>query len=383
MSAALLPRASLAAALLLSAAAPLASQPTVRLPAADRALAGRAAPVFTASGLEDVGSVAFDARDQLYVLDPRRGQVRVYSPAGALVRTLGGPPALQVPVRMAVLADGGVAVSDMAQQAVVVLGPDGAVRRTLPFARLGGIPALWGMQGHPRGGIVSTVHDRTGRPVLSLSPLTEAGRSVTVHPGLPPQQVRRPVQTGTLRYEASVPLTFAPSLLWTVVPGGEVAVAAETGYRVELRGPSGSRARILTRPVRARAVTARDQERAREERMAKVSGARVFGGPGGAAPAAGGMGAQLTTMAFADSMPAIRGLAADPAGVLWIGRASAVYLDPGPVDLVTPAGAYLGTLPRETIPDAISPGGLAAYVEKTETPRVVVRRIPAEWRPRR
>lgn len=56
--------------------------------------------------------------------------------------------------------------------------------------------------------------------------------------------------------------------------------------------------------------------------------------------------------------------------------------EPGPIDLVTPEGNYLGTITGSRLPDAISRGGLAAYIERDENDveRVIVRRLPESWR---
>ena len=52
---------------------------------------------------------------------------------------------------------------------------------------------------------------------------------------------------------------------------------------------------------------------------------------------------------------------------------------PGPIDVITPEGEYLGTLPDSRMPNAFGPDGLVAYVEVDEldVPTVVVKRLPA------
>ena len=69
-----------------------------------------------------------------------------------------------------------------------------------------------------------------------------------------------------------------------------------------------------------------------------------------------------------------------PAGVrLWVERVGPVWGQPGPIDLVSPDGAYLGTIDadRTRLPAAFGPGGLAAFIEldALDVPTVVVRRI--------
>ena len=90
----------------------------------------------------------------------------------------------------------------------------------------------------------------------------------------------------------------------------------------------------------------------------------------------------LSEMEFADTIPALSGLRVAPSGKLWIGRTGPVVGEPGPIDLVTPEGQYLGTIMGSALPDAISRSGLAAYVERDDddVERVIVRRLPANWR---
>ena len=58
--------------------------------------------------------------------------------------------------------------------------------------------------------------------------------------------------------------------------------------------------------------------------------------------------------------------------------------DPSPIDIVTPNGLYVGTLPADKaiMPVAFGPDGLAAYIEidDMDVQTVVVRRLPKEIR---
>ena len=51
---------------------------------------------------------------------------------------------------------------------------------------------------------------------------------------------------------------------------------------------------------------------------------------------------------------------------------------PAPIDILTPDGAYVGTLANAAMPVAFGPDGLAAWLEINEldVPVVVVRRLP-------
>jgi hypothetical protein len=86
-------------------------------------------------------------------------------------------------------------------------------------------------------------------------------------------------------------------------------------------------------------------------------------------------------MEFSDTIPALQGLRVTPAGKLWVERTAQEVGDPGPVDLVTPEGRYLGTISGVGLPDAFSRSGLAAFVEYDQdgVARVIVRRLPQAW----
>ena len=388
MNATSLALAALAAGALLAAAGSVHAQPALTLPAADRPLVGRPAAVFSVSPRDagEPGPVAFDAADNLYVLDRRARQVVVFSPTGSVLRRMGAGT-LQHPLLMSVLADGQVAVADLARGGLVLFGRDGALARSVPFARVGGLPSPRGLRGHPRGGVVTTPLGAAGAVSLDWYALDAAGGHTRFHQGRPPARTEADSeeQTGRIRIGGAMPVVFAPELHFAVLPGGEVAFSDGTGYRVELRSPSGQPLRTLARALAPRPVTRADQEAARREREALAgSGVRVVGVGGDRSPTGGtgpsGLEALLLQMTFARVMPVVQGLAADPAGVLWIGRAGPAYGAPAPIDLVTPTGRYLGTV-TGAFPAAISRGGLAAYVERSgEGPRVVVRRLPAAWR---
>lgn len=57
---------------------------------------------------------------------------------------------------------------------------------------------------------------------------------------------------------------------------------------------------------------------------------------------------------------------------------------PGPIDVLTPAGQYVGTFATGsmTLPAAFGPDGLVAFIERDEfdVPTVAVKRLPAVLR---
>lgn len=90
---------------------------------------------------------------------------------------------------------------------------------------------------------------------------------------------------------------------------------------------------------------------------------------------------QIEQLEFFPELPVIVGLAASWNGKIWVQRRGREPQDLGPIDVLTPAGAYAGTMPAGAteIPDAFGPDGLAAWIESGDfdVPVVVVRRLPA------
>ena len=409
--------AALAGGLLHAAAAQ--AQQTVRLPEEDRALAMRATPVFavgTAEGREwemfsRVEQVAFDRGDNLYVLDGGAARVVVFDRAGKFVRQFGkkggGPGEFQVPVGLTVLSDGNVAVADLASRSYSLFAPDGRYLRSVAFPEEWSPMAIGGgsFAAHPRGGVVTAVRqappmtmDGTMRrqtlqatPIV-WQPFADGAQLVrlfnapteinTQSQGSEPRQGER-----TVTFRMSTPV-FSPRVNWGLLSGGEVVVSHTPGYTLKVMR-DGQPVRYIQRPMRERRVTERDREVARERRreaMRTGEGMRVVtvGGPGGGR---GGMPGRMSPerieqsvrdMEFAETIPAIQNLRVDGAGRIWVERTGEVWGDPGPIDVVSADGRYLGTVTGQKLPAAFSASGRAAWVEKDDlgVERVVVKQLP-------
>jgi hypothetical protein len=85
---------------------------------------------------------------------------------------------------------------------------------------------------------------------------------------------------------------------------------------------------------------------------------------------------------FAEVMSVVSGITTDPHGRVWVQRRNADGTAAGPIDLVDAAGRYIGTLPAQPLPSAVSASGLAAWIERDDlgVERIAVRRLPAGWR---
>jgi hypothetical protein len=411
-----------AASLLAHAA--VAQEGIVRLPAGDRMLAGTAPVVFTlgrAEGAEhemfgDVSGVAFDAAENLYVLDRLNARVGVYGRNGAFLRYIGrvgqGPGELIAPLQLAVSEDGMVAILDLGRPGFSVFRNDGRFVRNLPLG--GWIPGVGAaMRWHPDGGIVGIFRPAPPQILSSAEPIRLDGPAPLIFFPLNGGQPRRvfevpsravsggtrtPVAGEQNRFSVTLarPPVFAPAILHGPLPGGQLALSFTTGYTIRIVDLNGRTIRYLQRPMRVRRTTQEDRNRwmARErDRIRLGAGVTVVQtnpGSGSGAPLSQSQvraqrEQQLAETQFADTMPILQGMLAAPSGVLWIERTPRNVGEPGPVDLVTPRGQYLGTISGTGLPNAISRGGLAAYIQTDDSgvARVIVREIPGFWLGRR
>jgi hypothetical protein len=188
------------------------------------------------------------------------------------------------------------------------------------------------------------------------------------------------------------PPVFTPQVSWAALPDGGLAVSPGLQYEVRVVSPAGKVDAVLTRPVRPRNVTNRDRDAARDrarQTMETGEGAlRVEENNGRRSISAGrGMPRQqieqrLAALEFAEQVPVVRGLRVDNAGNIWVQRDGGPGSDDYPIDILTPAGEYRGTIRGIDLPNAFGPSGLAAFIETDDLgiQRVVVRRMPDGWR---
>jgi hypothetical protein len=337
--------------------------------------------------------------------------VLVFGPDGRFVRQVGkrggGPGEFEAPVSIAIAADGSLAVFDLAHRNFSIFGADGAFRRSVPLPENAGMLAR-PIAPHPSGGVVGILRPmlmadeaRSGTIVsrtqdLTLLPLAARGTQRKLF-SLPDQTTAQTSNSGSgNRVERTVrvqgPPMFSPQPFWGVLPGGGVAIAHTGDYTVKVLDANGRLVRQIRRPTRVRRTTERDKERARERRREQVQSGRGMiqitrgDGPGGRAPRIpnrAGIEQQLMDMQFAETIPPIQGMTVAPSGKLWIERTPANVGDPGPIDVISASGQYLGTITGQRRPVAISAGGRAAYIEvdeDTDVERVIVRTLPAAWR---
>ncbi len=90
-------------------------------------------------------------------------------------------------------------------------------------------------------------------------------------------------------------------------------------------------------------------------------------------------------MRFYPEVPVVAAVRVTWEGSLWVERSTEPGTsEPGPIDVLTPDGGYVGTFPagRLEMPDAFGPDGLSAFVETDEfdVPVITVRRLSQQIR---
>ena len=188
------------------------------------------------------------------------------------------------------------------------------------------------------------------------------------------------------------PRTFEPRLLVGVLPDGGVAYADSSAYEINIVRPDGGQSRVLTRNHQPREVTARIQEAEKHRRLADLEegqglrmGILTNDGSGGARPISQEamrelMRGQIDQLQFYPELPVLLRLATSWSGKIWAQRRGDEPTDQGAIDIMTPEGQYVGTLPIRSLqmPAAFGPNGLTAWIERDafDVPTIVVRRLP-------
>ena len=415
--------------LALALPATLIAQHTVQLPGQDKVLTDKMPALFSV-GREDgeeweifsgVRAAAFDARDNLYLLDANNFRVLVFDANGKFVRRIarkgGGPGELMVPTGMTVMTDGTIVVSDGGRHTYSLFRSDGTFLRNVAYPvgeGVGGRPSvaattdMWmdGLHPHPRNGIVAQISplrnpgramgeptgerkafvrwidlEESAKPSVDLytftlpsitprvQPLADGGASVTMQPTL-----------------------WTPAYTFEMLPNGGVVLADEAEYRIKVLSAAGKVERIIERPIAPRKGTTRDKEVFIKERREKAlqaggmqRGQTVTGGATAAGPpptAFASAEEMMRNATWRDVIPVLRRVSADPQGRIWVARTPVDFGVRGPVDLLTTAGAYVGTLSSAMLPAAVSKSGRAAFIEVDDlgVERVAVRQLPAAWK---
>ncbi len=333
-----------------------------------------------------LSDVAFDGAGNAHIVDMRADRVVVVAPDGSFLRMVGGsgegPGELRSPSSIHVFPDGGYAINSTG--AIEVFAPRGEHLRRIPMHVSTGSPR-WDAKAFPDGSFVSTVlRFDVERYRQGLAQLDPPGRPIEIFPiehgkpqvlytawELPDEEAG----TRNTRRSAGDPArlragrAFEPRLHFDVTADGRLAVVDSIGYRIKLIARDGNVLGAVERPITPLAVTEPMREAARERHRARdvPSNVGIFRIEKESADA----------MTFAEEVPVIANIAVDWDDRIWVERTGEDGGAPGPIDIVTPDGGYVGTLPADgvRIPSAFGPNGLMAYIETDEFGVQVVRVI--------
>ena len=414
---------------ILPAALDLPAQEVIDLPGRDQPLDADFEEIFRVGVLEGedwemfahVASVAFDASGNLYVIDgltysQKNTRVVVFDASGNFVREFGsmgeGPGEFNMPTGVAVLRDGTTVVEDLSlrHRAYQLFDANGEFLR---MVRMRGRIGYHDLLPDPRGrgvfmkkeaGVSFSTSSSAGgappppptsRPMWRVDLGGEEVRSDTVVEGWLPARGEAPDRPGLPPGKHRGPVYEAPFLAG-VLPDGSVVHSDSSAYELRITPPDPGRVtRVIRRPLRPRPVT-REMEEAYNG-IVSNRGSIVNERTGERSTY------ELPKRVFYPEVSILLAVSTTWEGRIWVQRRGEEagnrgpigppslglfgpidWRTPGPIDVVTADGRYVGTFATEAtaLPDAFGPDGMAAFIELDEldVASVAVRRLPAAVR---
>ena len=411
---------------ILPAALDLPAQEVIDLPGHDQPLDADFEEIFRVGVREgedwemfaNVSSVAFDSNGNLYIIDGlyygMDTRILVFDASGNFVREFGsmgeGPGEFNMPTGVAVLRDGTTVVEDLRHRAYQLFDANGEFLR---MVRMRGRIGYHDLLPDPRGGgvfmkkeagVSITISSSAGgappapptsRPLWRVDLGGQEARNDTVVEGWLPPRGEVPDRPGLPPGEGKAP-TYEPSFLAAVLLDGSVVYSDSSAYALQITPPDpGGVAHVIRRPLRPRPVT-REMEEAYNGIVSNTASVenRTTGERSSY---------ELPKRVFYPEVSILLALSTTWEGRIWVQRRGEEagnrgpigppslglfgpisWRTPGPIDVVTADGRYVGTFATEAtaLPDAFGPDGMAAFIELDEfdVASVVVRRLPAAVR---
>ena len=394
--------------------APANTQEIVNLPAEDRWLDLSIEDLYRVGSLggeewEQFGSVtdvAFDGEGNLHVFDNRAQRIVVVGVDGSYIRGFGrrgeGPGEFRQATALAIARDGRAVVADVGHRVFHIFSANGdpghrsrmnVVHGTLRGGRIvarSGVDEVIGIPSASRSYFVSgpggPPPPATGHAIERTMLAGEQSETDTVaEPRLYPLDNASAAAAAEGKYKQAAGMflafpsmfpgmqrAFTPALHWGVLPDGRVTYSDSSDYAVKIAEAGWGVVRVLRRPLPPEPVTAgtmRAERDRRRERPDEVGEGWTMLDPGD----------RLDNLEFFPEVPVIRGLATTWDGHIWVLRRGDGPHDDGPIDVLTAAGGYLGSLRADAtvIPDAFGPAGLVAFIEtnELEVQTVTVKRL--------
>jgi len=298
-------------------------------------------------------NIAADHTGNLYIMDSGNHRIVIFDEAGNHLRTLGrqgsGPGEFQMwPQGITVAADGTINVYDYGKRGLVRFAPDGS---PLPTRRLSdGQLVSYALLGD--GIAIQDSHSDDEVAFYRIQAITDAGDTTTIVSL--PQPSQRPVDFGCVRI-GGMEKVFAPTPHWAagtdrilVNPGAEYRIDLYAGARLTASIRRDLEPRRATRELAIHYI-GEDMKIGLPTGECRVPAARV-----------------VEERGVADLIPAIGQIRIAPNGTTWVQR-YAIRDEIAPIDIFSPDGEYLGTLPEGApFPAAFLPDGQIAAIEKDE-----------------
>ncbi len=262
-----------------------------------------------------IGLVAIDSRDRIFVLDAQARNVRVFSPDGVYEQTIGqpgaGPGELGAPVAALFMGPGDtLLVPDLANQRVNRYAPDGTSLGSFPLLIENGIP-------------MSIVATRSGVVAEQVRPLSLSDISapdsmdviVTLATdGSVLDTLTRFPRGGDINISerGARRRLFASEPVWTLSDDMELFLGVTSEYRISVFDPEGNLRRIVTKPSEPLPITERDKEmmwEVIEQQIRALVPAQAFTQV---------MEQTRQTITFADFFPAFVSMSIGPNGSIWV-----------------------------------------------------------------
>src|SRR5690606_22233757 len=240
-------------------------------------------------------------------------QVRIFDAQGTLLRTVGrggsGPGEFSPAAGPLFVVRGDtVLVADVMLQRVnrFLAGGDEAGSFPLPMAE--GVPIAWAMT--PDGRVAHQLRrfpfPGQAQPETSTEdPIVVRGADGSSDTlAVIPAGETFQIQGGAMQIRM-----FEPEPVWDIAADGSILTAVNTDYRIEVRGPDGTLARVIRKPYERAPVTAADRE-------AFIELFRDAWRRAGVPPAA--MQQIEQSISFGEYYPALARIKAGPGSTIWV-----------------------------------------------------------------
>ncbi|MDE2783239.1 MAG: hypothetical protein OXK77_09810 [Gemmatimonadota bacterium] len=378
------------------------AQETIELPGEDRPLAAELVEVYRVGSVDAVAewqvlgtvpAAGFDEAGNLYFLDaPAR--VVVVDPGGNFLGQIGrpgeGPGEFRRAEQLDVFPSGRIVVTD--PFSFPIFGADGVFERTVSvrvdrsdISEIGAFVRAASYGARPARDGAAIFSDGI-RKIMRTDLSSEEARIDTFVEAWAPAGTEGVVSGSVADVMSGALWGLEPPLLFDALPGGGVVFSDSSAYAIKVTGPSGEVLRILRRPIDPEPATDGVRQAEKDRELAKLGLARDPSGrvPPDMVALAGVFRAAharaIEDMRFFPEVPVLHALRTTWEGNLWVQRrGEEPEVDLGPIDVLTPAGRYLGTIDqRMRMPDEFGPDGLVVFLEKDEfdVPVVVVKRLP-------